>query len=66
MPTLFDSLIKLHGLLWSGDDTMDQDSLFEAQETIDGIIILLAKKGYLKIEQLPNGYILKISRVYKT
>ena len=50
-------LKRLHGLAWSNDDLMEQDTLFEMQQVIDQELVDEHNKGNLTITQLDNGYI---------
>ena len=57
-------LLKLvHAYIHKDDDLVEQETLFELQNIIDIEILNEAKKGTMKIEQLPNGYIKKIEIV---
>lgn len=57
-------LKEIHGLIWKGDDLMEQEVLFKLQEIVDGEILAEAYpnqgKPMMRVHQLKNGFINEI------
>jgi len=40
---IFEKLVELQEIVWRGDDRMDQDDLFELQDKLGSLVLILAK-----------------------
>ena len=58
---MYNELKKIQQLIWKDDDRMDQDTLFELQDCVSGLILEVAKK-----ENKTNDLTKSFPWLYKT
>ena len=58
---MYNELKKIQSLLWQSDDRMDQDTLFELQDYVGGLLLKVAEK-----ENKHDDLVKSFPWIYKT